>query len=276
MKPPPSSYSSSSLDNLKELNGNSKSAIAEVEVKFLGPNVLLKTIPSDSLSGCEDSCCFEGLALEKPPPTPLAASAPAVVEFDFSMKVFRRAKTTTARALVTRKKKTQAHESGLIHQSRLFIQCRSGKESGHVTRGGRRDGRRESGCGYKEPVPYLSSDNKARGCEGVLAELDEGTSGSVGKKVGNRRASKFKKSHPKWVRKKSGKNLTRLESLVGRSHQSGKVPSNPSSFSGKLAVLNGEPSPTNLVIPATSQRSSSSLTPSPSLSLCCLRTSSSF
>ncbi|KAK6925948.1 Myc-type, basic helix-loop-helix (bHLH) domain [Dillenia turbinata] len=44
LEPSPTSSSSSSiLDNIHELVANSKSAIADVEVKFSGPNVLLKT-----------------------------------------------------------------------------------------------------------------------------------------------------------------------------------------------------------------------------------------
>ncbi|KAA8540009.1 hypothetical protein F0562_026701 [Nyssa sinensis] len=40
----PSPSSTSSIDNVNELVANSKSAMADVEVKFSGPNVLLKTI----------------------------------------------------------------------------------------------------------------------------------------------------------------------------------------------------------------------------------------
>ncbi|KAJ4957267.1 hypothetical protein NE237_014050 [Protea cynaroides] len=53
------------IDNLKELSGNSKSEIAEVEVKFSGPNVLLKTIslriPGQTV---KIVAALEGLALE--------------------------------------------------------------------------------------------------------------------------------------------------------------------------------------------------------------------
>nr|WIE96115.1 basic helix-loop-helix transcription factor [Loropetalum chinense var. rubrum] len=46
LEPSPSSSSSTSsnIDNVNELVANSKSAIADVEVKFSGPNVLLKTM----------------------------------------------------------------------------------------------------------------------------------------------------------------------------------------------------------------------------------------
>lgn len=42
--PTSSSNSSSIVDNVNELAANSKSANADVEVKFSGPNVLLKTV----------------------------------------------------------------------------------------------------------------------------------------------------------------------------------------------------------------------------------------
>ncbi|CAK9138447.1 unnamed protein product [Ilex paraguariensis] len=44
LEPTPSSSSTSTIDNANELVANSKSAVADVEVKFTGPNVLLKTI----------------------------------------------------------------------------------------------------------------------------------------------------------------------------------------------------------------------------------------
>ncbi|KAJ6760245.1 hypothetical protein OIU79_025163 [Salix purpurea] len=45
LEPSPTSSSSSSInDNINELVANSKSAVADVEVKFSGPNVLLKTV----------------------------------------------------------------------------------------------------------------------------------------------------------------------------------------------------------------------------------------
>ncbi|KAF2312180.1 hypothetical protein GH714_028393 [Hevea brasiliensis] len=44
LEPSPTSSSSSINDNINELVANSKSAIAAVEVKFSGPNVLLKTV----------------------------------------------------------------------------------------------------------------------------------------------------------------------------------------------------------------------------------------
>ncbi|XP_057950468.1 transcription factor SPEECHLESS [Malania oleifera] len=44
LDPSPTSSSTSSIDNANELVANSKSAIADVEVKFSGPNVLLKTV----------------------------------------------------------------------------------------------------------------------------------------------------------------------------------------------------------------------------------------
>ncbi|XP_058096085.1 transcription factor SPEECHLESS-like [Magnolia sinica] len=57
--------SSSSFDNVKELAANSKSPVAEVEVKFSGPNVLLKTIshriPGQAL---KIIAALEGLSLE--------------------------------------------------------------------------------------------------------------------------------------------------------------------------------------------------------------------
>ena len=43
LEPSPTS-STSSLDNVNELVANSKSPIADVEVKFSGPNLLLKTV----------------------------------------------------------------------------------------------------------------------------------------------------------------------------------------------------------------------------------------
>ncbi|KAE8719714.1 Transcription factor SPEECHLESS [Hibiscus syriacus] len=43
-EPSPSSSSTSSLDNVNELVANSKSHIADVEVKFSGPNLILKTV----------------------------------------------------------------------------------------------------------------------------------------------------------------------------------------------------------------------------------------
>ncbi|KAJ6672799.1 hypothetical protein OIU85_014076 [Salix viminalis] len=57
LQPSPSS-STSIDDNINELVANSKSEIADVEVKFSGPNVLLKDcISSDSWSGCENNFC---------------------------------------------------------------------------------------------------------------------------------------------------------------------------------------------------------------------------
>ncbi|KAJ0099135.1 hypothetical protein Patl1_20307 [Pistacia atlantica] len=44
VEPSPCSSSTSSIDSINELVANSKSAIADVEVKFSGPNVLLKTV----------------------------------------------------------------------------------------------------------------------------------------------------------------------------------------------------------------------------------------
>ncbi|XP_044468927.1 transcription factor SPEECHLESS [Mangifera indica] len=44
VEPSPCSSSTSSIDNVNEPVANSKSAIADVEVKFSGPNVLLKTV----------------------------------------------------------------------------------------------------------------------------------------------------------------------------------------------------------------------------------------
>lgn len=44
LEPSPSSSASSSIDNTNELFANSKSAIADVEVKLSGSNVLLKTV----------------------------------------------------------------------------------------------------------------------------------------------------------------------------------------------------------------------------------------
>jgi hypothetical protein len=45
LEPSPSSSSTSSInDNVNELVANSKSSIADVEVKFSGPNLLLKTV----------------------------------------------------------------------------------------------------------------------------------------------------------------------------------------------------------------------------------------
>ncbi|XP_043694128.1 transcription factor SPEECHLESS-like [Telopea speciosissima] len=62
---PTCSSSSSSLDNVKELAANSKSIIADVEVKFSGTNVLLKTI-SPRIPGqvVKIIAALEGLALE--------------------------------------------------------------------------------------------------------------------------------------------------------------------------------------------------------------------
>lgn len=54
-----------SFDNVKELAANSKSRVADVEVKFAGPNVLLKTtslrIPGQALKIIST---LEDLALE--------------------------------------------------------------------------------------------------------------------------------------------------------------------------------------------------------------------
>ncbi|KAJ4950172.1 hypothetical protein NE237_027004 [Protea cynaroides] len=59
------SSSSSSLDNVKELAANSKSAVADVEVKFSGPNVLLKTLsPRIPGQAVKIIAALEGLALE--------------------------------------------------------------------------------------------------------------------------------------------------------------------------------------------------------------------
>ncbi|XVF50944.1 hypothetical protein PTKIN_Ptkin04bG0144400 [Pterospermum kingtungense] len=44
LEPSPTSSTSSSVDNANELVANSKSPIADVEVKFSGPNLLLKTV----------------------------------------------------------------------------------------------------------------------------------------------------------------------------------------------------------------------------------------
>lgn len=44
VEPSPCSSSTSSIDSINELVANSKSAIADVEVKFSGPNLLLKTV----------------------------------------------------------------------------------------------------------------------------------------------------------------------------------------------------------------------------------------
>lgn len=44
LEPSPSSSASSNIENANELFANSKSAIADVEVKFSGSNVLLKTV----------------------------------------------------------------------------------------------------------------------------------------------------------------------------------------------------------------------------------------
>lgn len=44
LEPSPTSSASSINDNINELVANSKSAIADVEVKFSGPHVLLKTV----------------------------------------------------------------------------------------------------------------------------------------------------------------------------------------------------------------------------------------
>ncbi|XP_042481693.1 transcription factor SPEECHLESS-like [Macadamia integrifolia] len=61
----PKSSPSSSLDNMNELAANSKSTIAEVEVKFSGPNVLLKTIsPRIPGQAVKIVAALEGLALE--------------------------------------------------------------------------------------------------------------------------------------------------------------------------------------------------------------------
>ncbi|XP_042504648.1 transcription factor SPEECHLESS-like [Macadamia integrifolia] len=60
-----SSSSSPSLDNVKELAANSKSSIADVEVKFSGTNVLLKTIsPKIPGQAVKIVAALEGLALE--------------------------------------------------------------------------------------------------------------------------------------------------------------------------------------------------------------------
>ena len=62
----PSPSSSSSInDNINELVANSKSAIADVEVKFSGPNVLLKTVsPQIPGQAVKIISALEDLALE--------------------------------------------------------------------------------------------------------------------------------------------------------------------------------------------------------------------
>ena len=66
LEPSPTSSSSSSInDNINELIANSKSAIADVEVKFSGPNVLLKTVsPRIPGQAVKIVSALEGLALE--------------------------------------------------------------------------------------------------------------------------------------------------------------------------------------------------------------------
>ena len=65
LEPSPTSSASSINDNINELVANSKSAIADVEVKFSGPHVLLKTvsqrIPGQALKIIS---ALEDLALE--------------------------------------------------------------------------------------------------------------------------------------------------------------------------------------------------------------------
>ncbi|CAK7324105.1 unnamed protein product [Dovyalis caffra] len=66
LEPSPTSSSSSSInDNVNELVANSKSAIADVEVKFSGPNVLLKTVsPRIPGQAVKIISALEDLALE--------------------------------------------------------------------------------------------------------------------------------------------------------------------------------------------------------------------
>ncbi|KAG6745635.1 hypothetical protein POTOM_050133 [Populus tomentosa] len=66
LEPSPTSSSSSSInDNINELIANSKSAIADVEVKFSGPNVLLKTVsPRIPGQAVKIVSALEDLALE--------------------------------------------------------------------------------------------------------------------------------------------------------------------------------------------------------------------
>jgi hypothetical protein len=63
--PSPSSSSSINDNNINELVANSKSAIADVEVKFSGPNVLLKTVsPQIPGQAVKIISALEDLALE--------------------------------------------------------------------------------------------------------------------------------------------------------------------------------------------------------------------
>lgn len=65
VEPSPCSSSTSSIDSINELVANSKSAIADVEVKFSGPNLLLKTV-SQRIPGqaVKIISALEDLALE--------------------------------------------------------------------------------------------------------------------------------------------------------------------------------------------------------------------
>lgn len=65
VEPSPCSSSTSSIDSINELVANSKSAIADVEVKFSGPNLLLKTVsPRIPGQAVKIISALEDLALE--------------------------------------------------------------------------------------------------------------------------------------------------------------------------------------------------------------------
>ncbi|KAL5744772.1 hypothetical protein ACOSP7_027639 [Xanthoceras sorbifolium] len=65
VEPSPSSSTSSNIDTINELVANSKSAIADVEVKFSGPNLLLKTVsPKIPGQAVKIIAALEDLSLE--------------------------------------------------------------------------------------------------------------------------------------------------------------------------------------------------------------------